>query len=202
MTNLFFGCILVLVNAPRLISRPDQLSALLNQERLDLLSHLREPNSASSLARLTGKPRQQINYHLRELERRGFLKHIEDRRKGNCVERVLVRSTDTIYISPDVLGPLAPKPEILPDKFSATYLFHLAANLMRDLSKSLTSAAAKNRSIPALAQAGEIRFSSPESSAAFAQELATTLATLTAKYHDDDAPRTHEFKWMFGAYPA
>jgi DNA-binding transcriptional ArsR family regulator len=67
----------------------DRATVLLNPLRLRILRELREPDSASGLSRKIGMPRQKLNYHLRELESAGFLQLVEERRKGNCTERVL-----------------------------------------------------------------------------------------------------------------
>src|SRR4051812_16248815 len=57
--------------------------------RLGLLKGLQQPESASGLARRLGLPRQQINYHLRELERAGFIELSEARQRRGCIERIM-----------------------------------------------------------------------------------------------------------------
>src|SRR5215470_14560661 len=57
--------------------------------RLVLLKGLEQPESASGLARRLGLPRQQVNYHLRELERAGFIEMSEARQRRGCTERVM-----------------------------------------------------------------------------------------------------------------
>src|SRR5437764_14580342 len=57
--------------------------------RLRLLTGLQEPESASGLARRLGLPRQQVNYHLRELERAGFIEMAESRQRRGCTERIM-----------------------------------------------------------------------------------------------------------------
>ena len=69
------------------IRRPDSAAALLDPVRQQLLAQLAEPDSAAGLARRLRLPRQRINYHLRALERAGLLELVEERRKGNCIER-------------------------------------------------------------------------------------------------------------------
>ncbi|MCI0546949.1 MAG: helix-turn-helix domain-containing protein, partial [Candidatus Rokubacteria bacterium] len=69
---------------------PDRASVLLDSGRQRLLVALEESaDSASGLARRLGDSRQRINYHLRELESAGFVELAEERRRGNCIERVL-----------------------------------------------------------------------------------------------------------------
>ena len=68
-----------------------------------------------------------MNYHLRELEREGFVKLFEERRKGNCIERV-VRAPAREFL----VAPQAGK-TIVADRFSAAYLVSTAARAIRDL---------------------------------------------------------------------
>ena len=66
---------------------------------------LAEPGTATTLAAKTGLTRQKVNYHLRALEQHGLVELVEERRKGNCTERVL-RATASSY----VISPAAPFP--------------------------------------------------------------------------------------------
>ena len=56
-----------------------RLAAALSPLRMRLLEEMKEPQSATSLAPLLGLSRQTLNYHLRELEREGFLELVEER---------------------------------------------------------------------------------------------------------------------------
>jgi DNA-binding transcriptional ArsR family regulator len=57
-----------------------------------------------------GLSRQKANYHLHELEQHGLVELVEERRRGNMLERVLRASADSFVISPAVLAELAPDP--------------------------------------------------------------------------------------------
>jgi DNA-binding transcriptional ArsR family regulator len=175
---------------------------LMDPMRVGLLQRLAEPGSASSLAREIGLPRQRINYHLRELEKAGFLELVEERRKGNCVER-LVRATARSYlISPEVLGALGRTPEEQQDRFSASYLMAAAGRLLHDLSESSGKAAASRKRVATLTLEADIRFASAEARSAFAEELSAAVARVAAKYHDDTTPGGRTFHLLVGAYPA
>ena len=76
--------------------------------RARLLAELAEPGSASTLADQTGLSRQKANYHLRALERHGLVELVEERRKGNCIERVLRATAASYVISPTALSAVAP----------------------------------------------------------------------------------------------
>jgi DNA-binding transcriptional ArsR family regulator len=175
---------------------------LMNPRRVQLLERLAEPASASSLARDLGLPRQRINYHLRELEKAGFVEFVEERRKGNCVERLFKATARSYLISPDILGMLGRTPEEQQDRWSASYLMSAAARLLRDLAEHSARAAAAKKRVATLTLESDIRFASVEDRTAFAEDLSTAIARLTAKYHDDVTPGGRTFHLMVGAYPA
>src|SRR5262245_53638880 len=105
-------------------------AAMLNPLRLQLLEKLREPDSAAGLARQMKIPRQKINYHLRELEKHGLVEQVEERKRGNCVERI-VRATARHYlISPEALGNLGADPGHMQARVSSTYLVTVPASTL------------------------------------------------------------------------
>ena len=106
---------------------------MLHPARLMLLGELREPQSASSLARKLDLPRQRLNYHLRALEKAGFVELVEERRKGNCTERVVRATARSYLISPEALGTLGPTVEAAQDRFSSTYLMATAGRAVREI---------------------------------------------------------------------
>ena len=175
---------------------------LMDPMRVALLGKLAEPGSASSLARDLGLPRQRINYHLRELEKAGFVELVEERRKGNCVERLVKATARSYLISPEVLGALGRTLEEQQDRFSASYLMAAAGRLLHDLSETSAKAAASKKRVATLTLESEIRFASAEARTAFAEELSALVARLTAKYHDDEAAGGRTFHLIVGAYPA
>lgn len=165
----------------------------LDPVRARLLAELAEPGSATTLADRVGLARQKVNYHLRTLERHGLLELVDERRKGNCTERVL-RATATSYvISPSVLGAVQPDPARAPDQLSARWLLALSARLVRDVGELIGAAARAAKRPSTFALDGEVRFASARDRAAFTEELSSAVASLLAKYHDPAASggRTH-----------
>jgi DNA-binding transcriptional ArsR family regulator len=71
------------------IDDPAAAEVSLDPVRARLLAELVEPGSAAAVAQRVGLPRQKVNYHLRALERHGLLELVEERKKGNCTERML-----------------------------------------------------------------------------------------------------------------
>src|SRR5687767_7622487 len=88
-----------------------QLATVLSPLRMNILEELKEPGSATTLADRMGMPRQKLNYHLRELEREGFLELVEERPRRGCVERYLKATSRAFVVNPGLLGNLADDPE-------------------------------------------------------------------------------------------
>lgn len=185
-----------------LIQNPGRAAALLHPLRLRLLEQLHEPDSASGLARRLRLPRQKVNYHLRELEKEKLVELVEERRKGNCTERV-VRATARYYvINPAALGGLAADPEQLQDRFSSAYLVAVAARAIGDLATLRQRAAKAGKSLATFTLQTDVRFASAANRHAFTEELSNAVARLVAKYHDEKAAGGRRFKFILGAYPA
>ncbi|NIR44365.1 MAG: helix-turn-helix transcriptional regulator [Gemmatimonadetes bacterium] len=184
-----------------MIREPQRAAALLHPLRRRILHALSQPGSASSVARQLDLPRQKVNYHLRELEADRLLELVEERRKGNCTERILRAAASHYLIDPEVLGPLAADPEKLSDRFSSAYLVAVAAGAIRDLGRLRAGAEEADQRLATLTLQSEIAFSSPAARNAFAEELANELARLVAKHHDDSEPEARRFKLFLGVYP-
>ena len=60
------------------------------------------------LAERIGLARQRVNYHLKTLEKHGLVELVDERRKGNCMERVLRATAASYVISPAALAPVQP----------------------------------------------------------------------------------------------
>ena len=180
----------------------DPARALMQPLRARILEGLAEPGSAAGVARKLGVVRQKVNYHLQKLEEEGLVELVEERRKGNCVERI-VRATSRAYlVGAQALGRLAVDPAAAQDKFSSAYLVAVAANAVHDIASLRTHADAAGKKIATLTLQSEIRFANAASRKAFADELADTVARLVAKYHDEQAPHGRRFRVFLGAYPA
>src|SRR5215468_7344949 len=89
------------------VSDVEEAAVLLHPLRLEILSLCREPASASELGRRLGLPRQRVNYHVRALERAGFLRPAGRRRRRNMIEQRYVASARAFVLSPRILGPIA-----------------------------------------------------------------------------------------------
>ena len=176
--------------------------ASLDPVRSRLLAALAEPASATTLATRVGLPRQQVNYHLRALERHGLVDLVEERRKGNVTERVMRATAASYVISPAALGSVQPDPARSPDRLSAFWLLALAARLVRDVGALISGGVRARQRVATFAMDSEIRFATAADRAAFADELAHSVTALVARYHDQTAAHGRDHRLVVAIHPS
>lgn len=184
-----------------MIEDPAAAASSLDPLRARLLRELSSPASAASLAAKVGMPRQKVNYHLRALEEHGLVALVEERRKGNVMERVLQATAASYVISPAALAVVEPDPAHVRDRFSAYWLLALASRLVREVGRLLSGAVAAQQELATYAVDGEITFASAAARAAFAQELGAEVARLAAKYHDPAAAAGRSHRLVVALHP-
>ncbi len=178
-------------------------SAMLKPLRLELLERLVEPESATGLARALGLPRQRLNYHLRELERAGLIRCVEERPRGGFVERLYRASARHYLIGPEALGRVAPpapgaEERGARDRFSWSYLLALLGKALRDLAVLRRRADRAGKRLATVGVETRVRFASPAAFAEFGDRVVAALSDLVAEYHD---PRGRSYELVLGSYP-
>ena len=164
------------------IASPRKASALLHPLRSRLLSMAQEPASATELARRLGLPRQRVNYHVRELERAGFLRAAGRRRRRNLIEQRYVATARSYVLAPALLGPLAPDWRSIADTASADYLLALAEQVRSDVSRAADEAAAEGKRLSTLSLKSQFRFETPEERTRFAEAVRQALVEVIARH--------------------
>ncbi len=177
-------------------------AAVLSPIRRRILEALTTPGSATTVGEAIGLSRQKVNYHLRTLEDAGLVEHVEDRRKGNCTERI-VQATATHYlISPSVLGGLSASATERADAFSSDHLAAVSARTISELAELRKRAAAAGKRLPSFSLETAIRFATPADQAAFFEDLSNHIAGLVARYHDESGSDGRWFRLAVGSHPA
>ena len=183
-----------------IIQEPGKAAAVFDPQRLRLLEHLKEPDSAAGIARRLQLSRQQVNYHLRELEKAQLIVLVGERRKGNCVGRLLQATAQSYLISPEVLGAMLPP--LSPDRFSSAYLAATAARAVAELASLRSGAAEAGKKVATLTLSAEVRFATPATRLAFATDITAAFSGVIAKYHDEAAAEGRTFRVFLGGYPS
>ncbi len=184
------------------LSDLDGALALRDPDRRRLVEALREqPDSASGLARRLGDSRQRLNHHLRTLEAAGVVELQEERRKGNCVERVLRVVARRFVLDPSTVEGLPDDPREAGDRFSATYLIALAARAIRELADLRVKAKKRRKRLATISLDGRVDLPNPEAMQAFLDDLTEAVGHVVERHH---APGrgSRAFRIMAGAWPA
>jgi DNA-binding transcriptional ArsR family regulator len=184
------------------IDDPAAAGVSLDPMRARLLAELAEPGSATTLAARAGLSRQKTNYHLRALERHGLIELVEERRRGNCTERVMQATAASYVISPTALSSVEPDPARLPDQLSSQWLLALGARLVREVGQLIGGAGTARRPLATFGVDAEVRFASAADRAAFAQELSDSVESLVAKYHDEKAAGGRKHRLVLALHPS
>lgn len=185
-----------------IIDDPARARVALQPIRLRLLHLLDRPQSAPQLAKALGMPRQRVLYHLRKLESEHLVEADEHGTVGRRINRSYVRTATSYAIAPKTLGGVAVDPRTVADAFSSAYLSAVAGRALNDLAALGRAAAARAKRVPTLTLETVVRFATPADHRRFADELATALTTLAARYHRPDAPEGRTFRVFACGYPA
>ncbi len=138
---------------------------------------------------------------MRALERHGLVELVEERRRGNCTERMLQATAAAYVISPTAPSAVAPDPARGPDQRSARWLLGVAGRLVGEVGELIRAAGAAGKPLATLGIESEVRFASAADRAAFAGELADAVNDLVAKYHDEGAPRGRRHRFVVALHP-
>jgi DNA-binding transcriptional ArsR family regulator len=187
--------------AVTVLESAEPAAALLDPVRLRILEGLREPGSAAGVARRLGVPRQRVAYHVKELERHGLLRHVEDRRKGNCVERVMETAARQFVISPRALGALGADPQEVRDRVSSSYLVAVAARTLDEVAGLRQAADAAGKRLATLTLDTVVRFPTPAAQRAFADELTQAVARLAARHGGAAEGEGRAFRVVAAVHP-
>lgn len=185
---------------------------LLKPLRREILARAQTPASAATIAAAMGKPRQVINYHVRELAKAGFLKRAGRVQKRGLVEQRYVVTAKAFVLSPEMLGDLdaCAGHQATTDKASASYLLMLATRLQKELSESWRKAEAAGAPLPLLSLDTEFGFASAAHRARFASALTHAITKVVADHTvtpsraagpSTPGPASNRYRLVLGCYP-
>jgi DNA-binding transcriptional ArsR family regulator len=188
--------------AVQVLDAAEAASALLDPSRLRILTALREPDSSAGVARTLGLPRQRVGHHVRALEAAGLLTCVGERKKRNCVERLLQATARAYVLAPRLLGELGLSADEARDRFSSTYLLAAANRVIEEVAALRPRADAAGKKLPTLTLQTEVRFASARSQNEFLEALLAAFSELVARHHRPDAPGGRTFRISLLGHPA
>ncbi len=179
-----------------------RVAAVLPPLRREILQLLARPDSATGLSKQLGIPRQKVNYHLRELEKAGFLELVEERPRRGCTERIVRAKAESYLVSPALLGDLARDPGEAQDRFSSAWLVAQAARVVHDVALLRGRARSVGKKLATFSVDLDVAFPSPAKLRAFTEELALAVGQLAAKHGGDpDDPNGRRYRFLVGGHP-
>ena len=186
--------------ALEILDDPARAAVALDPERARLLAALGERvDSAAGLARRLGESRQRLNYHLRALEEAGVLELQEERRRGNCTERVLRPAAAGFVLDPGLAGGL-PAPADAGDRASAGFLLTVFARAVGELGRLCRRAASERKRLATVGIESRVLLARPADMEAFVSDLTAAIAQVVARHHDAGAG-ARPFRVLAAAYP-
>ena len=188
--------------AVEVLDAAETAAAVLDPARLKILTALRDPDSSAGVARSLGLPRQRVGHHVRALEAAGLLTCVGERKKRNCVERLLRATARAYVLAPRLLGELGLSPDEPRDRFSSTYLLAAASGVIEEVSALRPGAEAAGKKLPTLTLQTEVRFASARSQNEFLEELVASFSDLVARHHRPDAAGGRTFRLSLLGHPA
>jgi DNA-binding transcriptional ArsR family regulator len=176
----------------------DRVAALAHPLRVAILEALREPNSASGVARAISETRQKTNYHVKALLDAGLLKAVGERRRGNFVEQLYQSVAPTFLVAPAIAWSDDRRDVALRAQLPLEHLVRVGERLQRDAIGLLDRAAFDGDDIAAAAVEAEVRFADETVRAAFLGEYLAAVEPLLKKY---GSRRGDRYRVALAVYP-
>lgn len=187
------------MQAAMILDDPAAIAAATHPVRAAILDAMREPTTAAAVARVVEQSRQNVAYHVRELEKVGLVRHVGQRQNGNFVEQVYEAAASSFLVSPSsTWGDPDARAAAMADQLSLGELYRAGERLQRDTATLLDRAAFDGEAVPSASATTEIRFASEEDRAAFLRDLLDALRALSQQHGSRaGAP----YRLLVAAYP-
>lgn len=190
--------------AVQFLSDPEQVAAIANPIRAQILDALQVPSTSAAVARSFGRSRQSVGYHVKALENLGLLRRTGERRNGNFVEQ-LFQATARRFV---VASAFAADPErlagVFRDQVSLAALAELGEQLQRDAVGLIDAAAFRGVEIPSVSIEANVRLPDEAARTAFMADITAALRSVLEKYGGataTDAEDADGFRVVFATYP-
>lgn len=178
---------------------PTAIAAATHPVRAAVLEALRTPSTAASVARAVGQSRQNVAYHVRELEKAGLIRHVGQRQNGNFLEQTYVAVARTFVVSPTCTwGDHSARSQALADQLSLGQLFAAGERLQADSAALLDRAVFDGEEIPSASASTEVRFESEQARGEFLRDYVAALTELARKH---GSRRGTRYRLVAAAYP-
>ena len=182
-----------------LIENAERARLALDPVKHALLTALREPGSAASLAKRLKLPRQKLGYHLRALEAAGLVRLVEERARRGFVERVLIAEASAFVLDPLLLTD-ADRAVEAQDRYAAQHLVKAAGTVVREVTRMQGEAEKAGQRLLTFTIEADVGFAQPRDFEDFTAALAQSVAALAERYTPGNDRRRYHL--VMGAHPS
>jgi DNA-binding transcriptional ArsR family regulator len=186
------------VSRAHVVDDPQAIQALTHPVRVRILDALRDPESAAGVARAIGQSRQNVNYHLKELERAGLVEPAGERRRGNLLEPLFRAVARSFVVSPRLAWGGDRRHAALRDQVSLEQLVVLGERLQQDATALLDRAAFDGEEIASASVTADVAFPDEQARAEFMREYLAALGPLLRRH---GAREGAPFRVVVAVYP-
>ena len=158
------------------------------------MRELARPRTCNDLAETFGGSPQRIYYHIKVLERAGFVEKVAERRVRGLRQGIYRASAYSYWLSPELAGQFHKPPR---DDMGLSYLLELAEQLHIEVG----ALAETSGDTPNLAVNAQIELAGARDRSAFLEELQDTLTRLAEKYGARSGQPTELYRLMVATYP-
>jgi hypothetical protein len=131
------------------------------------------------------------------MEKEGLLHHIENRRRGNCVERIVQSVALRFLIDPATPGSVSPLTlagDDEPDPFASNTLRRAAIRTIDEVRALEEWSRVEGKRPPMLTLEAKVHLRSPAREVEFARELQQLLDEVGGRFHEPDVEGGRDFR--------
>lgn len=183
---------------PALIENVEKARQAMTPLRLRMLTLLRQPGSAATLAAALELPRQKVGYHLHALEKAGLVTQVGERQRRGFIERLFVATAGSFVVDPAILG--APPAVEKQDRFAAEHLVARSVETVREVTRMQAAAAEEGTRLLTFTIEADVGFAAPQDVEAFAERLTAMVAGLAGEFAPEGGGR--RYRLLIGGHPA
>ncbi|MEM7331948.1 MAG: helix-turn-helix domain-containing protein [Chloroflexota bacterium] len=185
------------------IETAEQAKKLLTPHRINLLKAMVEPRTCKELAAQFEQSPQQINYHVKILEKEGLIQKVQEKRIRGTIEATYQAKARSYWLAPQLVGQIG-SPRQAKDQSSLHYLMSLAEEMLSDVGR-LGQQSEAGQQVPSLGLSAQIHLPQGARRQAFLEEVQLVFQQLATKYGLPDSPDSDQpetFKLALTCYPS
>ncbi len=180
------------------IQRIDEARILLNPIRVAMLEMLQSPLTCLDIARKLKITQQRVNNNIREMQRAGLVRLVENRTKRNFIEGVYQTVSKAFWFSPQLLRSNEADLRKVREQLSLHNLLLMSERLQHDVGQLLD--AQGRDEVPSIGVTADIVLRSEEERQAFTKDFLTALHSVLEKYQGSSSPE-QRYTAMIICYP-